>query len=180
MMMRVLAAAVSLAGLCACNSHWYGAGLVYVWNGTEQGAQIEFQGANAMLLELEPGRGELLENVVAGPYTVTIRRSGGPETQVRTELRKELLTVVNVGRAACFARADVSGMYTAGRKPVSVTEVFRGQEILPMQVPIHVRPGEALPQKRPKSTFGFQRLAVVPCDLIEDTNSLEEHLRKIR
>jgi hypothetical protein len=88
--------------------------------------------------------------------------------------------VVNVGAEACFARSDISGMYTTGKEPVRLLQTYDKLDLLVFDVSIPVLPGEPPPAKRPKSAYAFQRLSEVPCNLMRDEAAMADWVRKTR
>jgi hypothetical protein len=178
-------AIVVLLVLCvmSCKSQWYGTSNVYAWNGSDSVVRLQLEGTDKLDVTLRPQSGELLRNVTAGPYTIVTRHEGvgGGDKSQRTELRKGDLTILNVDGLGCFSRADYAGKYSPERKfPVQVVTEFSKDEIIRIDVPIDVLPSELLPNARPKSSYGFYRVAEVPCDLIGDRSKLAEHLRGLR
>ena len=76
-------------------------------------------------------------------------------------------------------------MYKRGKARVRVLEVFKDVDVVELQDPIPVKPGQRLPPEAPKLTreMVFQRLVVVPCNLIEDKDEEEkvgEFVRRLR
>ncbi len=151
----------------ACQRQIHGTASVYLYNGTAAAARVQLNGTTHYLVELMAGTGELIDHAVAGDYEVVVEQGSKRESAV-LKLARDRLAMVNVGAAGCFARADVAGMYSKGQLPVRLQQVFRGQGVITVPETIAVRPGESLPEKRPKSSFGFLRVMVVPCELKDD------------
>src|SRR5690606_37340928 len=120
--------------------------------------------------------------VVAGMYTVTPVRDGAHGTPLQVPVSKDRLTVVNLDRAGCFARADVAGMYRRGRDPVRILEIYTGEEVIPLKNEIAVKPGTRLPPEAPRLTgeMVFQRLTVFPCNLLEEEQPEERVAQFVR
>jgi hypothetical protein len=165
------------AAVSGCREQWYGAGTVYVYNGTDAPVRVEMEGAKSLDLPLAAQTGQLLRDVVAGPYDVRFVREGAQANTIPTEIHKDELTILNVDGAGCFARADVAGLYSQSRNVV-VHARFKGEQVFRVDTPIDVLPSEPLPRSRPKSAFGFQRVVVAPCSIIEDDRELIEHVQQ--
>ena len=172
---------LTVLSAAACKSEWYGTSNVYAWNGTDQIVKLQVEGTDDLDLTLRPQSGELLRDVVAGPYTIVTKREGQPDVSARTEIRKGDLTVLNVDGLGCFARADVAGKYSANmRFPVQVVSEYSKDPVIRIESAIDVLPSELLPKNRPKSAYGFYRVSQVPCELIGDRNKMAEHLKEQR
>lgn len=169
--------ALALAG---CSEQLYGKASFYVWNGGDVTARVDLDGRLPLSVELRAGAGQLLEDAIAGAYDVTITSEGAAPKKLSAELRKGGLTIVNLDKRGCFVRADVSGLYGGQTKRVSVADLFADNEIFIIDVAIDVPPGRQLPSSRSRGSGGFQRVAVVPCELIADRVQLEEYVRKLR
>lgn len=180
----VAAVWVALSG-AGCDSALYGEGDIYLWNGTEDKVEFIVQGRTPAEASLKFEQGQLLENVVAGEYVVTPTKKGVPQPPIPIVVTKDRMTVVNLDGRGCFARTDVSGMYTRGKDPVRVLALYEGEQVLPLQNEIAVKPGKRLPTEAPRITREtvFQRLVVVPCNLLEDDDADEkvaEFVRRLR
>lgn len=165
----------------ACKTEWYGTSNVYAWNGSDQIVKLQLEGTDDLDLTLRPNSGELLRDVVAGPYTIVTKREGQADVSTRTEIRKGDVTILNVDGLGCFARADVAGKYSANmRFPVQIVSEYSKDTVIRIDSAIDVLPGEILPQKRPKSAYGFYRVSSVPCDTIGDRTKMAEYLKEQR
>jgi len=162
---------------CGCDSVIYGAGTVYVWNGTEQLVELQSQGRTPFSTKLRPKTGQLFNDVVAGDYTVSARRGPDKAKQLPVTVHKELLTIINADGVGCFARANVFGMYSKGVDPVKLSELYSEQPVIQMQGMVDVLPGERLPAAAPRKPYSantFLRIVVVPCDLMANEGRAEE------
>lgn len=175
---RVLTVALVLCGACEAQIH--GTGSLYVWNGTDERIDVGIEGRTPNEISLPRQTGRLLAEMIAGPYQISVVQGGVLGGMVGTELVRDRLTVFNAGANACFARADVAGMYTKNKTPVRLLEVYDKQLLISIRDEIGVMPGQPLPKKRKKSPFGFQRVAVVPCQDIRDDYEVQEFIRKLR
>jgi hypothetical protein len=178
MTMRWLAVALML-GCISCEANIHGAGMLYVYNGTQGPVSVEVNGPTTSSLSLEPRSGEMIEKIVAGAYQVVIKKGGAeaPET-ISTEVVRERLTVINVAGAACFARTDVAGMYRKDRRPVVRLQVYSGASAFQVPELIDVLPDQVLPKHRSKGPYAFQRLSVVPCSIIKDDMKVEDFVHR--
>ena len=177
-----IALAISLVG---CESALYGEGVLFLWNGTEETVEFTIKGRTAGQASLKFERGELLESLVAGEYSVTAIKKGLPLPPVPVEIVKDRMTVFNLDGIGCFARTDVSGMYKRGKPPVRTLEIYRGEQVMPFKNEIAVKPGQRLPGEAPRLTREsvFQRLVVIPCSLTEEEEADEkvaEFVRRLR
>ncbi len=163
-----------------CDSALYGTGVVYVFNGTEKSAEINLDGRTPRDLSLRAGGGQLLVDLVAGPYQVTIKQEGTFPQIVATEFVRERLTLINVGSAACFARADIVGMYSQHKAPVRLAQIYKDGLIFSIPEEISVLPGERVPDNRPRSAEVFFRVDVIPCELAAEQFKVEDHLHRRR
>ncbi|MEL6544997.1 MAG: hypothetical protein AAFQ82_10250, partial [Myxococcota bacterium] len=110
-----------MLGATGCEESIYGTADVYVYNGTDVRRTITIDGGReSHEFLLRSGTGKFFDNEVAGDRTFTIRSDSGSLT-VLAPLEKETFNVLNVDGAGCFARADVSGMYIDGRRPVKLS-----------------------------------------------------------
>ncbi len=168
-----------------CSSAIFGDGSLYVWNGSEGSVEFLVHGRSTAEVTLEFERGKLLDEVVAGDYTISAIQNGKALQPVAIKIVKERMTVYNFAQSGCFARADVSGMYKRGKERVRVLEVYQGMEVIELQDPIPVKPGERLPSEAPRLSreMVYQRFVVVPCNLIENKDrevKVAEHVRRLR
>ena len=181
---------LALLVLCAtgCERLLYGAGQVYLWNGTGAVVQVEMSGKKQGTATLRPETGQLFEKVTAGPYTFALSRGGEKGDTLSVEVQDDLLSIVNIDGVGCFARANVIGMYQKGIEPIQVGEVYRGQKTIQQEGPIDIFPGQRLPQQAPRkpySSLSFLRLVVVPCELLkgdpdEAREKVVQFLRRLR
>jgi hypothetical protein len=178
--MRVSAAMTAFLVCGACEAQLHGTGSLYVWNSTADRVEVGVEGRTAADVALSSQTGKLLEELVAGPYQLSVVHGGALGGIVGTELVRDRLTVFNVGSTACFARADVAGMYTKRKAPVRLLEVYDKQTVISIRAEIGVPPGQRLPATRKKSPFGFQRVAAVPCEIIGDDWAVEDFIQKLR
>ncbi|MEO1175269.1 MAG: hypothetical protein AAFX94_24925 [Myxococcota bacterium] len=170
---------VLLAG--GCEQSVYGSASLYVYNGTEERATVTMSGGEeAEEFLLRPDSGRLFDAEIAGDRTFDIEFGDGERQAVIATLERETFNVLNIKGAGCFARADVSGMYVDGRNPVKVNETYEGENVISMRSEVHVPPGARLPRKKPKSPFGFNRLAVVPCEDLEDKYAVADFIKELR
>ncbi len=166
--------------LSGCEESFYGTADLYVYNGTKVRRLVRMEGGEQPVeFLLRSGTGKLLRRELAGDRSFTLESEEGTVTVLAT-LEKETFNVLNIGGAGCFARADVSGMYLDGRRPVKLSETFTGENMISMRSVVHVAPGERLPSAKPKSALTFNRLAVVPCDDLEDDHALAEYIKELR
>lgn len=181
----VVAAAVLSSG---CESAIYGEGSLYLWNGTDDRVEFSVKGRSTGEAALRFEQGQLFEEMIAGEYVITPIKEGVPLMPIKATITKNRLTVINFQGAGCFARADVSGMYVRGKKPVRVLETFEGREVMELQNEIAVMPGRRLPSSAPRITpeHVYQRLVVIPCRLLkpsqgaEPESALAEFVRGLR
>jgi hypothetical protein len=180
-MRRALFALLVCAGITGCAKELYGTGVVYVWNGTDDKAEVTIEGRTTSKVSLRPQSGELVKDVIGGPYQIAIMKGGTMSGIVGTELVKERLTIVNVAGAACFARADISGLYSRKTPPAQLKQVYQGDTVFSIPEEIGVLPGERPPEARSKSAYGFFRIAVIPCALTKGSEFLvEDYLQKLK
>jgi hypothetical protein len=170
----------ALLALAGCQSIVYGTGGVFVWNGGTESASIKLEGRSAGDLSLAAGTGQLLKDWVAGPYHASIRTSGGAAHEVSFDLKQDQTALVNVEAKSCFARTDISGMYQAGKERVHFLAAYEAQELLLIDQPITVFPGEAPPTERPRGVTALQRLSEIPCRIVKDSYEITEHVRRQR
>jgi hypothetical protein len=170
---------VVLFACLGCDGMLYGVGSLYVYNGTDHAAEVQIEGRTPRTVRLRPNKGEMLDEAIAGTYTV----SAGDKT-AEVAVTKERLTLFNLDSAACFARLDVIGMYQSGKEPVRVLETYEGEQVMAIADLINVPPGSNLPSAAPKTSFPYQRLVVVPCHLLEDdakaAGNVAEYARRLR
>lgn len=172
-------------GLVGCESALYGEGALFIWNGTEETVEFNIKGRTPGQTRLKFERGELFDGIIAGGYTVTAIKDGVPLSPVSLEVAKDRMTVFNFDSVGCFARADVSGMYRRGKAPVRTLEIYRDEQVMPLQNAIAVKPGQRLPGEAPRLTREsvLQRLVVIPCSLAEEEEANEkvaEFVRRLR
>ena len=173
----MVAALAMIVGV-SCKGLVEGKGTVYVYNGTDAAATVKLEGSSPMQVELRPQSGQLLTGCVAGSYQISVARKGGFPEIMAAAIVRDRLTIINVGAAACFARADIVGMYGRSKPPVRVTEVYRGKAIISIPEEISVLPGEPVPQNRPRNTEIFFRVDVFPCAMADLNWKIEEYLHK--
>lgn len=164
-----------------CQDKSDGLSTLYIYNGTKQRRSVKVVG-DEMRAEflLRQGTGKLFEEQEPGERTVAFRSGDGSARSTKLELERDAFTIVNIDAAACFARADVSGMYVPGKTPVKVNEIYDREPLISMESAVHVFPGERLPEAKPQSPFGFNRVAVVPCESVEDRYALADHIKELR
>jgi len=180
-MHRALSVSLVLLSATGCAKELYGTGVVYLWNGTDDKAEVTFEGRSPSKVSLRPQSGELVNDVIAGPYQIALMKGGAMGGIVGTEVVKERLTIVNVDGASCFARADISGLYSRKAAPAVLKQVYQGDTVFSIPEEIGVMPGERPPEQRSKSVFGFFRVAVIPCALIKGNEFLiEDYLQKLK
>jgi hypothetical protein len=170
----VLTTAVCAAG---CGKIIYGSGDLMIWNGSDQAVKVSVDGHSSGSYSVMSHMGERLEGAVAGRYRVTEQGSG---RVYELELKDGGTAVVNIGAVACFARSDISGMYTTGKEPVRLLQILDRADVASFDVEIPVLPGEPPPPSRPKSAYAFQRLSEVPCSMLRDEAALADWVRKTR
>lgn len=175
--MRRLAFVLAVLGASGCKVV-FGSGDILLWNSTDQPVDVTVDGRTSGTFTLPPHRGEHLEGSVAGAYKVTEKLPTPKTTEFA--LKDGGTVVVNVGSAACFARSDISGMYTTGREPVRLLQLYDKLDLLVFDVSIPILPGEPPPARRPKSAYAFQRLSEVPCNLMRDEAAMADWVRKTR
>lgn len=174
------AVVIGLFLAAGCQESIYGTADLYVYNGTKERRHVRMEGGpEPVEFMLRSGTGKLLRGELAGDRSFTLESDEGTVTILAT-LEKQTFNVLNIGGAGCFARADVSGMYLDGRRPVKVSETFTGENMITMRSVVHVAPGERLPSAKPKSAYVFNRLAVVPCDNLEDKHAISEYIKELR
>ena len=178
--MRTVIISWLLFMVVACDSALYGTGMVYAYNGTNKSAEISLDGRTPTALSLRSGGGQLVVNLVAGPYQVTIKQPGTFPQILATEFVRDRLTLVNVDGAACFARADILGMYSQQKAPVKLSQIYRNELISSIREEISVLPGEHVPDARPRSAEVYLRADVIPCDLAGDDFKVEDYLNRHR
>jgi len=87
---------------------------------------------------------------------------------------------LNLGAEACFARADVKGMYQEYGDRVRVLKAYAANERVTIADVINVFPSEPLPPNRPETPYAFQRLSAVPCEILADEEAVRDFVRKQR
>lgn len=180
-MIRLIPALLLFLAAGGCEHSVYGSAGLYVYNGTETRATVTMKGRDEPIeFLLRPASGRLFESEVAGDRSFDIEFFDGERQAVLATLERETFNVLNINGAGCFARADVSGMYVDGRNPVKVNETYQGENIISMKSHVHVPPGVRLPRKKPKSPYGFNRLAVVPCEDLEDRYAIANFIKELR
>ena len=166
-----------LGGTIGCEAAMHGQGTVYIWNGTTEKASIRFEGRTPVATVLRAEIGKLYDQeIVAGKYQVTVD-DGEP---FEMEVLKNEFTIINVRSRGCFARSDVSGLYGSKKTAVKVLEVYAEKSHFQIRDRIGVMPGKRLPATKPKSPFGFQRVAVIPCEIVDDKNEVASYVRRLR
>jgi hypothetical protein len=178
--MRAIGSIAVLLACGACQAQIHGTGSLYIWNGTGERIEVGIEGRTPTEVSLRSQTGELFEDLIAGPYQLSVIQGEALGSIVGTELVRDRLTIFNAGSAACFARADVAGMYTKRKATVRLLEVYEKQLIVSIRDEIGVPPGRPLPATRKKSPFGFQRVAVIPCEITGDDWVVEDFLQKLR
>jgi hypothetical protein len=177
--MRWLTLAVLAAGSVGCGKVIYGGGDLFIWNGSNDRFEVDVNGRSSARFSLAAHTGQRVEDAVAGSYTVT--QSKDDKQRVYDGVLKDGGTLlVNLEGAACFVRTDISGMYQAGKERVRLLQSYDQNDVLVLDLPIPVMPGEAVPATRPKSTNAFQRLSDVPCNLLRDQAGMAEYVRRSR
>jgi len=162
-----------------CQRQWYGAGTIYVWNGSDAALKFQIAGRAfdpALSTRLRSERGELLENVIAGSYRVVFESEEGSDSIQQFDVVKDRLTIVNAGAQGCFGRFDVAGMFRKkSSKPVRLLETYVGQESIQIVDDISILPGRRIPNevRRVNQETVLQRLLLIPCDLV-DPNGISE------
>jgi len=175
--MRRFAFVLALLGGSGCKIV-FGSGDLLLYNGTDQSAEVTVDGRTSGTFTIPAHRGERLEGAVAGAYKVV--EKAPTQRQDQFELKDGGTVVVNIGSEACFARSDISGMYTTGKEPVRLLQTYDKLDVLAFDVAIPVLPGEPPPARRPKSAYAFQRLSEVPCNLMRDEAAMADWVRKTR
>jgi hypothetical protein len=178
--MTRLALLCSLTALLGCRGAVNGFGAVCVYNGTDQAAEVKLTGSTPVTLSVRPNSGEIVRDCVAGTYQIAISKKGGFPQIVATEIVRDRLTLVNVDGAACFARANIVGLYGRGGAPVRLSQLYRGEIVSSIPEEIGVLPGEHTPPTRPASAEVFFRVDAVPCELTDEAWKVEEYLKKHR
>jgi hypothetical protein len=169
------------SSLCAsCDAQIYGQGIVYLYNGTGAAVKITMQGRSPLELRLPANSGKLYEEIIAGPYQIAFSKGDAFPEMLGTQIDKNRLTIINIDGAACFARADMAGMYNRKKAPVRLLEVYKKQHVISIPDQIAVLPGQSMPDKRAKNTFAFQRVAAVPCDVARNDWAVEDYLQTRR
>ncbi len=161
-----------------CEKELYGTSTLYIYNGTEMAAEVSLSGRSTAKVTLRAGSGELVRDLIAGPYQIAIIKGGAMGGMLGTELVRDRLTLVNVDGSACFARADIAGMYNPSKAAVHLKQVYQGETLFSIPEEIGVLPGEAPPASRPKSAYSFFRVSVVPCDLVGNDYKLQDYIHK--
>jgi hypothetical protein len=167
--------------LCAsCEAQIHGKGIVYLHNGTGAAVKITMQGRTPLEQHLRANTGKLYEEIIAGPYQIAVSKGDAFPEMLGTQIEKNRLTIINIDGAACFARADMAGMYNRKKAPVRVLGVYKKQHVISIPDQIAVLPGQSMPKRRAKNTFAFQRVTVVPCDLAQNDWAVEDYLQTRR
>lgn len=180
-MTRIIAAWILATAAVACTKPPTEQARVYVYNGTGERVTVSVTGGGTPVeVLLRPGMGRLLGERPEKRHTFNIRYDSGKLDKHVLDLKKKTFSVVNVGGAGCFARADVSGMYVDGRELVEVNEIYVRESLFSMKTVVHVAPDERLPSEKPKSPFGFHRLAVVNCDDTGDRYAVSHYIKELR
>ncbi|MBI5511472.1 MAG: hypothetical protein HY903_22155 [Deltaproteobacteria bacterium] len=178
--MRTTLALVLFATAGGCSAQLYGTGTLYVWNGTDQAVEVHVEGRTTTDVAVRPQSGTAVREIVAGPYQLLVKRGAAVAGVVGTEVTAERLTVFNVDAAGCFARVDIAGMYSRGKPPVELKQVYPKDAVLSIPEEIGVLPGERPPTTRPRSGFGFFRVIVVPCDIVNDDWKVEDFAKNLK
>lgn len=178
--MRVGVVTVFLALCIGCPAQIHGVGSLFLWNGSGETIDVEIDGPTPSKVHLRRNVGKLLDEQVAGNYQIAVSKGSGFPEMLGTEIKKNRLTIFNIGGTACFARADISGMYNKKKSPVKLIEIYKSQMIISVIDEIAALPGQPLPQTRKKTPFGTQRVAVVPCELTSDDWLVEDFIQKLR
>ena len=180
-MSRTLLMISVLGCLSACSESLYGTGVLYLYNGTDQPATVTVEGRTSAKASLRPQSGELLPNVIAGPYQLALAKGGAMGGIIGTEVVKERLTIVNVDAAACFARVDIAGLYSRKAAPAVLKQIYQGDTVFSIPEEIGVLPGERPPDTRPKTAYGLFRVGVIPCSLAKGNDFLiEDYFQKLK
>ncbi len=165
--------------LSGCGRFVYGGGEIFVWNGTGARYEITLEGRTNATLTLGPKSGARLAGV-AGKSTLVAQKSQGGARKYELMLERDRALLVNLDADACFARADIAGMYQPGKERLKVIKVYGQAEVIALDAAAAVWPGEAPPATRPKSVGTFQRIYEVPCELLAKDNELKDFLRAVR
>lgn len=152
-------------------------GKLFVWNGSDQPLMVTFVDQALDDLALRPQSGHLFERVSVGSYAYTTSRADGTQAQENIEVVQKRISIANLSQAACFARVDIAGMYTPGKERIVFLESYDNRPVLTLDDMLHVFPGEPVPPTRPKSSYAFQRMQQIPCDVVDDRISVTEYLR---
>jgi len=67
---RVLGLSLVFVSGVACKGSFMAVGALYVWNGTDRSAEISVAGRSSDEFFIGPHDGWLIEEAVAGPYTI--------------------------------------------------------------------------------------------------------------
>jgi hypothetical protein len=178
--MRISCLTLVLLGCVACDKQVHGTGTIYLYNATNSRVTVGFEGRSTFEELLRTNMGKLVDECIAGEYQVSIAKGDEFPAMVATKILKDRLTIINVDGAGCFARADVSGMYSDNKAPVRLLQAYKGEIIISIPDEIAIPPGQGMPEKRPKNTFAFQRVTAVPCEVAEDDWMIEDYLQKHR
>ncbi len=178
--MRVGVLTAFLALCIGCPAQIHGVGSLYLWNGTGETVDVELDGPTSSTVHLRRNVGKLLGEMVAGHYQIAVSKGSGFPEMLGTELKKNRLTIFDIGGKSCFARADISGMYSKNKTPVKLLEIYKNQMVISIVAEIAVPPGQPLPKSRKKTPYGTQRVAVVPCDIADDNRQVEDFIQKMR
>lgn len=175
--MRWLAMVTLVVGGSACGKVIFGGGELFIWNGGDERVDVVVDGRSSATFDIPAHRGERVEDAVAGTYRV-IERKGGKEQVYNFALKDGSSTVVNLDANSCFVRTDISGMYQAGKERVRLLQSYEKNEVVSFELLLPIMPGEPLPAARPKSTYAFQRLSDVPCNLLRNEAEMADYVRK--
>ncbi|MEZ4271657.1 MAG: hypothetical protein R3C68_09565 [Myxococcota bacterium] len=182
--MRTFLLLSALVSVMGCEKIFHGTGQLYIWNGSQTVVKVEASGSTPVVTVLQPESGHLFRDVTSGEYSMRVL-SGSKSTSLAGKINKDALTVLNVDKLGCFARANIIGMYQKGKEPVEVTEVYRGQLLIRQQGVIDVLPGEPMPVEAPRKPYAYLRFVVIPCDLVSDDSTttkenVAQYVRRLR
>ena len=158
--------------LVGCGKLLFGSGTVFVWNGTDRRQEVVVDGRSSDSFTIPSHSGERID-AVAGKYRVV-----QGQRVYEFDLKGDTTVVVNLGSEACFARADISGMYQPGKERVRLVQTYDRGDVLTFDPEVPVLPGEPPPATRPRSSYGLQRLSDVPCNLLRDEAAMSDWVRR--
>ncbi|MBN1960416.1 MAG: hypothetical protein JW841_05680 [Deltaproteobacteria bacterium] len=178
-MRSFLFAVFFLIATTSCSKIIFGSGELFIWNGSDRRTEVTIDGRSSATLSLVGHSGARIKDAVAGTYRIVERRDG-KEITYNFELKDGTSVIVNLGGHSCFVRTDISGMYQSGRERVRLLETYDKSDVVSLDLLLPVMPGEPLPATRPKSTYAFQRLSDVPCNMLNNEAKMIEYIRRQR